>query len=102
MDFVTGIYNALKTNATGMVAITTIVIFVFQAIFNPMEAFLERVLLLLAVAFPTLEGVALSSFAFVDYFVPLSELAGLCAIWLPVFLLVTVIRIFKSLIPFIS
>jgi len=102
MNFITGLYNFLKSQASATVGAMTFLVFLVQAVFQPMSYVLPKMIDLLAITFPSVSGIVLNSFAFVDFFVPLNELAGYVAIYIPAYLLVAFIRAVKAWIPTLS
>jgi len=102
MTVSTALYNFFKSNLSFIAALMSVTLFFVQIIINPLGFIIPKLVVLIATEFPAVGPVALSAYGFVNYFVPLNELAGLVIVYVPIYLLVVAIRMIKSFIPFIN
>jgi len=77
----------------------TVLINIFTLPFTILAPYLQQVI---EFYWPGYGAISIARYHFVDSFIPPTELCGLVALWIPIYLFFTTVRVIKSLLPFIA
>lgn len=102
MKLFEAVINWGVTHSSFIAAIYALVTFFLALFLTPFQRFADFATALASVEFPAVTSVTVSAFTFVNYFVPLDLALELAAAYMLLWLVVQVVRIVKSFVPFIS
>lgn len=102
MNFTIALFNFFKTHISWLAAVFSFVAFMATIIGNPVAATAPYLAELAVKELPGITAVTIDAYGFVNYFVPLTELFNMVVVWVPLYVLVSLIRTLKSLIPFLN